>query len=133
MLKLKKSNANPKNRKTGDCVTRALTVCLNIPYEEILRLQYIAAVKGYYGITDKETAGIILSEYGYEKMPQPRKPDGKKYSVEEMDAITTPEQRAKGIYVTVAGHAVVIKGDEYIDIWDCGYKAVCNYWVKKGA
>ena len=68
MLEFVKVNVNPKNRKTGDCSTRALANILNISYEQALKEQCEAAIKKCYGITDKETIDYIMKKYGYDTM-----------------------------------------------------------------
>lgn len=54
MLKYKEKNVNPKNRKTGDCSTRALVGVLGISYEEALKLQTEWSLKTYYDPTSKQ-------------------------------------------------------------------------------
>lgn len=124
-------NVNPKNHKTGDCSTRALVTVLGITYQEALKEQFEAASKKFYGITDRQTLDMIMEKYGYIKMKQPRKPDNKKYTVKELDQITSTAQRARGVLVGVANHWVAVKDYDYVDIWNSGDKSVGNYWVRK--
>ena len=130
MLTYKNHNVNPKNRKTGDCSTRALVGCLGIKYEEALKLQFEEALKCYYDITSHQVIERILAKFGYVKMKQPRKIDNKKYEVREMDQVIDARIRSNGVIVNVANHYVAIKGSEYIDIWDSGRKCVGNYYIK---
>ena len=65
MLEYKCINVNPKNRKTGDCSTRALCGTLTITYEEALDLQCQVAKQTYYGLTNKEVTGGVLEKFGY--------------------------------------------------------------------
>ena len=130
MLAYQEKNVNPKNRKTGDCSTRALVGTLGITYEEALELQCEAAIKTCYGITDKQVMEYILNKFGYVKMKQPRKADGKKYTVAELDEIIPPDIRNKGVLVTVANHHTCIIGSCVQDIWDCRDKSVGNYYIK---
>lgn len=130
MLKYREINVNPKGRKTGDCSTRALVGTLGITYNEALKLQFKWTLKKYYDPTSKQTMELVLKEFGYVKMKQPRKPDGSKYLVGELDQILTREQRENGVLVTIANHHTCIVGDEVLDIWDCRDKCVGNYYVK---
>ena len=130
MLKFNQKNVNPKNRKTGDCSTRALASCLNITWEEALKLQYEVSLKTKYGITDREVIEKVLEQFGYEKQKQPRKYDNTKYEVREMDKYLTEKDRETPIICNVAHHYVVIYKDEYIDSWNCGHKTVGNYYKK---
>lgn len=132
MIKYYEHNVNPKNRKTGDCSTRALVGTLGIGYEEALKLQMKWALKRYYDPTSKQIMELVLKEFGYIKMKQPRKPDGKKYTVGEMDQILTKKQMQEGVLVTVANHHTCVTGGAVQDIWDCRSKAVGNYYVKAG-
>lgn len=130
MLEYHEVNVNPKGRKTGDCSTRALVGVLGISYDEALKLQMKWALKKYYDPTSKQTMELVLREFGYVKMKQPRRPDGSKYMVKDLDEILTDEQRERGVLVTVANHHTCIIGDCVQDIWDCRYKCVGNYYIK---
>lgn len=130
MLRFEKFNVNPKGRKTGDCSTRALVGCLGLTYEQALDRQCYWAKKKCYGITDKQTMEAVLKENGYIKMAQPRRADGTKYTVGELDEIVSLEKREHGVFVTVANHHTCIIFDAVQDIWDCRGKTVCNYYVK---
>lgn len=131
MLNYKEFNVNPKHRKTGDCSTRALVGTLGISYEEALKYQYEEAVKSCYGITGKQVMEGVLKRFGYVKMKQPRKDNGKKYTVGEMDKILSPMEMYEGVLVTVANHHTCIIKGNVLDIWDCRDMSVGNYYVKK--
>lgn len=130
MVKFKNFNVNPKNRKTGDCSTRALVGTLGIKYEEALKLQMKYSLKTFYDPTSKQVMEKVLNEFGYIKMKQPRKPDNKKYTVREMDKILTKEQMKEGVLITVANHHTCITDGVCQDIWDCRDKSVGNYYIK---
>lgn len=130
MLNYKQINLNPKNRKTGDCSTRALAACLSISYEDALKLQYEESLKCYYDPTSKQIMGRVLEKFGYMKMKQPRKEDGKKYLVKELDKIIEKKHLNAGVLVTVVNHHTCIYQDSVIDIWDCRNKACGNYYIK---
>lgn len=132
MLSFKNVNVNPKGRKTGDCSTRALVSVTGLGYEVCLYAQYNQAVSSYYDPTSKQVIEAVLARYGWEKQKQPRKPDGSKYKVKELDQIISKEMRDKGVLVTVANHHTAVVGDEIIDIWNCGNKCVGNYYIKTG-
>ena len=130
MIRYWEFNVNPKNRKTGDCSTRALVGVLGITYEEALKLQMKWSLKTYYDPTSKQVMEKVLQEFGYVKMKQPRKADGTKYTVKEMDEILTDKQMQEGVLITVANHHTCIVEGYVQDIWDCRYKSVGNYYVK---
>lgn len=130
MINFEKVNVNPKGRKTGDCSTRAIANTLTISWEEALELQVEEALKSKYDPTSKQVVEKVLDRFGYVKMKQPRKPDGKKYKVYEMDNILSPTQMREGVLVTVANHHTCIKEGTIQDTWDCGRKSVGNYYVR---
>lgn len=130
MIDFQYVNVNPKGRKTGDCSTRALVGVLGITYEQALKMQCQEAIKSCYGITDKQVIERVLKKFGFVKMKQPRKEDGKKYTVGELDEILTKKQIEEGALVTVARHHTCIKNGCVQDIWDCRGKTVGNYYVK---
>lgn len=130
MLAFSEVNVNPKGHKTGDCSTRALVGTLGISYEEAINLQAKWAIKKCYGLTAKQTMELVLKEFGYVKMKQPRHSDGSKYMVGELDEIIPWVQREHGVLVTVANHHTCIIGDCIQDTWDCRFKRVGNYYIK---
>lgn len=130
MIDFQYVNVNPKGRKTGDCSTRALVGVIGITYEQALKMQCQEAIKSCYGITDKQVIERVLKKFGFIKMKQPRKEDGKKYTVGELDEILTKKQIEEGVLVTVARHHTCIKNGCVQDIWDCRGKTVGNYYIK---
>lgn len=130
MLSYLELNVNPKHRRTGDCAVRALASTLGIGYDEAIDRCAYWAKKKCYGITDKQTMELVLKDFGYVKMKQPRKADGTKYLVGELDQILTPLQMEEGVLVTIANHHTCITCGVVQDIWDCRYKSVGNYYVK---
>lgn len=132
MLKYLNKNVNPKNRKTGDCSTRALVTVTGLSYEECLKMQMEESLTCYYDPTSKQVMERVLKKLGWVKMAQPRKIDNTKYTVGEMDKILTNKELKAGVLVTVANHHTAIKEDNVVDIWDCRGKSVGNYYVKVG-
>lgn len=130
MLDYLEFNVNPKGRKTGDCAVRALVGTLNISYNEAIDRCAYWAKKKCYGITDKQTMELVLKEFGYIKMKQPRKSDNTKYLVGEMDRLLNKKDLQRGVLVTIANHHTCITNGVVQDIWDCRRKAVGNYYVK---
>lgn len=131
MLEFTNVNVNPKGRKTGDCSTRAIAGTLNISWEEALKQQVKWSLKTYYDLTSKQVVEKVLSEWRFVKMKQPRKYNGKKYEVRELDEILTPKQLEEGVLVTVANHHTCIKEGKIQDTWNCGRKSVGNYYIRE--
>ena len=87
MVEYVNENVNPKHRKTGDCVTRALSKLLGISWEEALQKQCEYAIKSKYGPTTKQIEELVLAEYGFVKIKQPKKADGTKYNVGDINKL----------------------------------------------
>ena len=134
MLKYDETNVNPKHKKTGDCVTRALVGATGADYWEIYKEQYDLSCESGYNFDSKQTYEAVLAKHGYVKMAQPRKANGKKYLVGEVGFVITKEQLDAGVFITLANHCTcAVRGGYIKDIWDCRYKTIGNYYVKSTA
>ena len=122
-------NANPKNRFTGDCVVRALTVALEIPYEEILMELVDIQLKQGYSATSKEAYSRLLANHGWEKQKQPRTIYNTKLTGKEFcELIAEPGKR---YFAHVGGHHVAAIVDCKVwDNWDSTADCIGNYWAK---
>lgn len=130
MICFKEINVNPKHRKTGDCSTRAIVGVLGISYDEALKLQTEESLKSYYDPTSKQVMEKVLAKFGFVKMKQPKKYDGTKYEVRELDQLLDKRTLDEGVLVTVANHHTCIKDGYIQDTWNCGRKTVGNYYIK---
>jgi len=130
MLKFKQENVNPKGRKTGDCSTRAVAKCLGISWDDALKLQCQVSLKTKYDPTSHQVVERILADHGWVKQKQPRKWNGRKYTVREMDEVVSDFHRSNRCICTVAHHYVVIEDNTYVDTWNSGGKTVGNYFTK---
>ena len=119
-------NANPKKKKTGDCVIRALATFTGKDYEEVYRALFEISLKTGYILNDKRVYEKYAEQIGLVKHKQPRKLDGTKYLVGELPQIAYG-QRA---IVSLANHLTCIdENGRVIDIWDCRRKTIGNYWT----
>ena len=130
MLKFKQLNVNPKNRRTGDCSTRAIAYTLGVSWEEALDLQVAEAKKCFYDITSRQVMERVLGKFGYVKMKQPRN-DNLRYPIYSLDKVLSKKERQNKIVCNVTGHYVVVDGNFYVDTWDSGCKCCGNYYIKK--
>ena len=112
-----KYNNNPKGRKTGDCVVRAISLALNQTWEDTYAQFLDVALETGYAIATKEHFTIYLKQRGYEKQKMP-----KEFADEIAEKDTT-------YIVNLANHLTVIKNKNLYDIWDCSRKSVGNFWV----
>ncbi len=120
-------NMNPKNKKTGDCVLRAISFGLGQGYVETYKEMVENSIKTGYFISEKKGYKAYLKSKGYEMQKMPKKHTGKRYTVAEF--CDTIAENGKTYIINVANHLTVIKDKKLYDIWNCGYKSVGNYWV----
>ena len=120
-------NANPKNKKTGDCVIRAISTALNQDYWKTLdEMVEVTKKTGYY-MSYKNGFEAYLKSKGYEKQKMPKRPDNTRYTVEEFaDELAMP---CYNYILNVANHLTCLKGQDLYDIWNCSRKSVGNYWI----
>lgn len=73
-------NANPKGRITGDCTFRAVCTALEKSWEDTVIDMAEFSVRTGWAINDKKGIERYLKEQGWEKLKQPKKADGTKYT-----------------------------------------------------
>lgn len=119
-------NANPKGKRTTDCVVRAICTALDQPYEQTVRELVDLWLKTGYEMSETKGFGKYLESKGWKKQKQPRKPDNTKYTGKEFVKIF------KGTCVANIGghHVACIKDGKVFDIWDSTGGCVGNYWTK---
>ena len=138
MVEFHKINVNPKNRITGDCVLRALTVAIHNPncdikeeYKNVLNELVQICLKTGYMINDKHTYEQFLTNHGFIKYKQPRKDDNTKYKIGEIHKVL--DLRYNVIFsrcVISCAHHLTVFTNAINDTWDCRNKTINNYWVK---
>ena len=125
MINFEKRNVNPKNRKTGDCVIRALTVATGKDYNEIYKELFDISLKTGYILNEKRVEDKLLEKYGFIKHKQPRKVDGSKFTIGEIDKLVN-----NGVVVIrCAHHLTAVLDGCLIDTWDCRCKCISNYYT----
>lgn len=121
-------NPNPKGRRAGDCVVRALSKILSKTWEEV----YIELCLFAYKKADMPTANHVwsayLEEHGYKRVILPDTcPDC--YTVEQFC-----KDHRQGYYLLATGsHAVAEIDGFYFDAWDSGQEVVIYYFERKNA
>lgn len=135
-------NANPHNRFTGDCVTRALSVALQIPYNQCVMEQAEMQCKTGFDSADPKGMAKYLESKGWVKHPQPRKQDGTKYTGKEWcqlleeDILREVWQGGDRMIANIGGHhTIAIINDigshcKVWDTWDSTDGCIGNYWTK---
>lgn len=127
MIEYLNFNANPKNKKTTDCVIRAISVATKKDYNEVLDELIKISKKTGYHITDKKCWEKYLELLGFAKMKQPKKADNTKYTIGEIDKVIGNETAL----ISCVHHLTIVKCKTLYDTWDCRKKSIGNYWVKR--
>lgn len=119
-------NLNPKNRKTDDCVVRAISEASGLTYEQVLMDLVDIQIKTGYAITDVRCYEKYLQSNGWVKHMQPRKSDNTKYTGKQF------LRKFGDLCIANIGghHCTCIKNGKIIDIWDCSDGCIGNYWTK---
>jgi hypothetical protein len=129
MVNFKNLNENPMDRKTGDCVIRALTSATGMNYNDVYRELFDISLKTGYILNEKRVYEKFLTAHGFTKIKQPKHCDGTKYLIGEIDLLAP----RKGICViSCAHHLTCYRNGFVVDTWDCRGKTIGNYYVKGG-
>ena len=118
-------NANPKNKETGDCVIRALSLVCNVPYYDVLNELVKSQIKSGYMINDSHNWSKFLKDRGFVKLPAPRTSEKNRfYEGYKVNDNST-------LFVKIGSHHVVgIKNFKIHDIWDSTDDCVGQVWLK---
>lgn len=129
-------NANPKNRITGDCRIRAIATACEVPYNQVvIDLAKIQCETGY-DQTANQGISILMKQYGWVKMKQPRKANNTKYTGDEWCKwLNENDNRNERIFCNIGGnHEVcIVKTNNKFKVWDIWNSTdgcIGNYWVK---
>lgn len=132
-------NANPHNRKGGDCVVRAICTALEQSWERTVRELTEVGIKHGFVLNDLHTISKYLELKGWEKMPQPRKDDNTKYTgaewcdrIQEDIIFASNGYQLKRIVANLGGnHTVAIIDGKVNDIWNSTGGCIGNYWIRR--
>lgn len=139
-------NANPKGRITGDCRIRAISLATELDYNLVVMMLAVIQIETGYDQTANQGISILMERLGWEKMPQPRKKNGRKYTGEEFCRVQQKYLHDKSnhgnewddgivisprIFCNIGGHhEVAIIDGKVCDIWDSTEGCIGNYWYK---
>lgn len=121
-------NANPRNRITEDCMFRAISLATGYSWEEIVKMYYELVIETKYD--GEQVIDKLLSNLGWVKHKQPRKPNNTKYTGKEFcHSLACIEER----YIANIGshHMVAIINGRVNDIWDSTDGCIGNYWTRE--
>lgn len=120
-------NVNSHNRKTCDCVYRAIANAFDISWEDALKACVAFGIKRGIAPNDPACYGGIFKILGIEKQPQPRYPDNTKMTGSEF-CMEYAANGASFIANLGGNHVVAIKNGRVEDIWDSTVSCIGNYW-----
>ena len=120
-------NANPINKRVGDCTVRAISKITGQPWEDV----YIGlAVKGYM-LCDMPSANVVWGAYLKDKgFTRNIIPDlcPACYTVEDFC-----KEHPNGTFLlALQSHVVAVEDGDYYDTWDSGNECPIYYWQRKG-
>ena len=135
-------DANPKGKKTGDCVIRALSTAMYKSWDEVLTDLYKYALKYKQMLDCPQLYEKYLKDNGWIKLKQPRKIDNTKYTGKEFcqelqegccfnydNGVSVKE--TDNIIAHIGGHHIVAIIDGTIrDTWNSSYGCIGVMWVK---
>ena len=113
-------NNNPKQKNVGDCVIRAISCVMDIPWIRA----YMDLCNEGLELADMPNSNCVWGAYL-------RKNGFRRYNTDcTVDEFA--RQNPYGVYVLSTGNHVVacIDGD-YMDAWDSGYEVIDSYWRKE--
>ena len=122
-------NLNPKGLKTGDCVIRAIAYATEKEWEEVYEALCKLGLKMKRMPNEKQVYEKYLEQLGWQKYKQPRKWNNTKYTLDEF--IEEMASEGDAVLVKLAHHLSVVEEGQVVDTWDCGYKTVGNYWIRR--
>ena len=117
-------NNNPKHKKTGDCVVRALSQFMHADWK--LTYQDLCNIGLNKGVmpNNPDAYKTYLAKVGIEMQKQPKNSLGKRMTLKEF-----LEQHPKGEYLLhVRKHLTYCRDGICYDTWDCTDYCVGNYW-----
>ena len=118
------TNHNPENKRTGDCVIRAIAGATGDSWEDTLDGLVRYAKKLHTSPTNKECwEAYLLGDKGYTKNPMPKLRKGKRVTSKELAKETDA-------IIQQAHHVVFSQGGHVVDTWDSEERSVYNYYTK---
>ena len=118
-------NPNPLGLRVGDCVIRAISKALNVPWEKT----YIDLCVQGFMMGDLASSNAVWSAHlkhkGFKRCTIQDCPDC--YTVEDFC-----QEHPKGVYVIGTGsHAVCVENGNYFDAWNSGNETPVYYFEKE--
>lgn len=128
-------NVNPKSKKTGDCVIRAIAKATGDTWDDTLDRLVYWMHKTRFDMSDPRCFNKYLTEKGFTMQRQPRKSDGRKYTGAQFCDYLNKSGKNVIVVANIGGHhtvAITRIENEYkvCDSWNSTDGCIGNYWVK---
>ena len=119
-------NANPVNKRVGDCVIRAISYSTGQNWEDVYADLFVKGLSLYDMPNANNVWGAYLRDKGYVREAIPNTcPDC--YTVKDFC-----RDHPKGQYIlALNGHLLASDDGNYIDTWDSGDEPILFFWRKK--
>ncbi len=119
-------NNNPAGRRVGDCAVRAVSVALNISWEDAYALITAAGFAMGDMPSSNSVWGAVLRQHGFSRMNLPDEcPDC--YTAEDF-----AHDHPRGIYVLGFGnHVATIRDGIIYDAWNSSNEIPQYVWYRK--
>lgn len=119
MSKFHYLNLNPKLRKTGDCVIRAIAGALGIPWKKASDMLYAMATSQYCEMSCIGCYSKLFDSLGFEEV-----------DAEDMTVGELADRYSDDILIIrISGHLTFAKYGVVYDIWDCRDGRVDRAWI----
>lgn len=125
----KEVNINPKNKRVGDCVIRAIANAEGKTWEEVFEALVTIAREKCSLPNSKDVYTEYLSKY--ETVPVKYEFEGKKYRLTPSDFWNDPKLKKGNYVITQANHLTCVKDGVCEDSWDCTRRAAYKIWKIK--
>lgn len=119
-------NNNPAGRRVGDCAVRAVSVALNISWEDAYALITAAGFAMGDMPSSNSVWGAVLRQHGFSRMNLPDEcPDC--YTADDF-----AHDHPRGIYVLGFGnHVATVRDGIIYDAWNSGNEIPQYVWYRK--
>lgn len=122
-------NANPKDKRVGDCVVRSLATLPGQNWYKVFDELCAIARERACTPTCDEVWDLWLKQNGYVRCKMPKRENGRLYMLREFVRSNFIKDNEAAI-VSVSGHLTCVKDRKIFDTWNCaGYK-VRRYYKK---
>lgn len=118
-------NNNPHQKKTEDCVIRAIAAGTGDSWEDTVRNLAEYMIKTGYMINTPDLYGKYLKSIGWIKQKQPIYPNKKKMKVGDF----VKQFKGKAIIHVGKTHVSYVSDGKIWDIWNCEDEIMGIYWI----